>query len=235
MSYGFGNRTVIDGLVFYLDASNPASYNSIADDKKWRSIAKDISIGYFSPTSTPSFSNNLYGKKAINFAGSSKAIIGTIGVDNLLDINTTGTITVQIVFATEGPEGEVWIFASGNNSSEVLPQYAVGITYTGVQTANIYHGGTTTRVTVGGVEYRRYDVLTVSFGTSTKVYYNQTDLGSHNTIPINPISPGNLWQMAYNPTRSTNFQGGVNAVRVYNRELTAVEVSQNYQFYTQKP
>lgn len=234
MSYGFGNRTVKDGLVFYLDAENPASYNSIADDRKWKSIAKDTSIGYFNTSSTPQFSNNYKGKKAIVFAGSSKAISGSIGTDNLLDINKTGTITVQIVFATNELEEEKWIFASGDDNTGTA-QYAVGITRRDDnQYVNVYHGRTSNIVLIGGVEPNRYAVLTVSFGTSTKVYYNETDLGNHNTIPENTISPGNQWQMGYNPTRVADFQGGVNAVRVYNRELTASEVSQNYQFFTQR-
>ena len=240
MSYSFGNRTVKDGLVFYLDAENRLSYTP--NNTEWKSIAKSASVGYFNLSGPPVFTNNLYelNKKAIDFRGSNQAIIGHIGIDNLLDVNKTGTITVQIYFAIENLEEEKYIFASGWKGDVGLhPQYAVGITAVSNDPNSTWiileHGEAYNQIdTRGIIGLKRFCCITISFGASTKVYINDTYFGEHNTTPLVPDIQGNYWTVGYNAVRDLNFDGGVNAIRVYNRELTAAEVINSYNFFTQR-
>jgi len=233
MSYNFGNRTVKDGLVFYLDVENRLSY--IPNNKEWKSIAKNTSIGYFNASNPPVFNGNLYdlGKKAIDFIGSNKAIVGQIGIDRLLNVNKTGTITVQIYFAVETLEVGKFIFASGwNGDGGGTPQYSVGISETNLI---LTHGEAGNRISISGnFQLKIFSCVTVSFGASTKVYIDNTYLGTHNIIPTIPDNQGQYWLVGYDPREDTHFAGGINAIRVYNRELTAAEVAESYNFFTQR-
>jgi len=239
MSYNFGNRTVKDGLVFYLDVENRLSY--IPNNKEWKSIAKNTSIGYFNASTPPVFNGNLYdtGKKAIDFIGSNRAIVGQIGIDRLLNVNKTGTITVQIYFAVETLEVEKFIFASGwKGDGGGTPQYSVGITSDPPNptfTIRLSHGTAGNKISaLDSIRQKEFCCLTVSFGASTKVYINNTYFGTHNIIPTIPDNQGTYWLVGYDPREDTHFAGGINAIRVYNRELTAAEVAESYNFFTQR-
>ena len=241
MSYNFGNRTVKDGLVFYLDVENRLSY--IPNNTKWKSIAKDTSVGNFDPSSPPVFTNGLYntGKKAIDFSGILKeTVVGKNGIEKLLDINKTGTITVQIYFAIEALEQEKFIFMAGQKALESIyaPQYAVGVSAYPPDDniwVYLYHGGITARFSTDGkARLKEFACMTVSFGASTKVYINEFYLGVHEITPIVSEMEGDYWVVGWNPTRDFYYDGGVNAIRVYNRELTATEVAESYNFFTQR-
>lgn len=241
MSYNFGNRTVKNGLVFYLDVENRLSY--IPNNTEWKSIAKDTSVGIFNSSYPPVFTNSLYntGKKAIDFSGILKeTVVGQIGIDRLLDINKTGTITVQIYFAVENLEQEKFIFMAGQKelSNSYYPQYAVGVSEYPPDDSiwvYVYHGGTFSRFSTRGIAQRKiFACMTVSFGASTGVYINDTYLGAHGITPFVPEMQGDYWVVGWNPTRDLYYDGAVNAIRVYNRELTAVEVAESYNFFTQR-
>jgi hypothetical protein len=76
-------------------------------------------------------------------------------------------------------------------------------------------------------------MLTVSFGTSRAVYFDNNYITDHSiTISGNPF--GNYWFLATYPTTSEFFDGDIHTVRVYNRVLSASEISNNYDFYIQR-
>jgi hypothetical protein len=233
MAYGFGNRTITDGLVFCLDAANPTSYQT--NTSFWKSIAKDSSIGDFAGGT---YYQDLYQKPAIIFDGADDFIAGQSGPDGLLDINKTGVITVQLFFSVSILQSKKSIFcASGDDSTNA--HYGVGVSEaSGDESIYVYIFNDSTEGTidtnekpdVGRFPYR---MITVSFGTQTPVYFDTTYIGDHNiTITGNPL--GNYWFLATKPTKSEFFTGAIHGIRIYNRILSANEVSNNYQFYTQR-
>lgn len=233
MAYGFGNRTIRDGLVFYLDAANPLSYTPT--NTTWKSIAKDTSIGQF--IGNTAFDSEYLGRKVIRFDGSDDYIIGQMGNDRLLDFNKTGIVTVQVFFTISTLQTKKPLFCAGANNS-TYAQYGVGITNIG-GSDNIYayifddnsDESINTNILIDLVRYP-YRLLTVTFGGSRSVYFDDTFVNGHTIIPTTIF--GNYWFVSTSPLTSDFFTGGVHAIRVYNRELTSEEVSQNYQFFNER-
>jgi hypothetical protein len=234
MAYSFGNKTINDGLVFCLDAANPLSYTN--ETTFWKSIAKDTSIGYF--TDGTYFDSNYYEKKAIRFDGNDDYIVGQSGPDRLLNINNTGTITIQVFFSITNLQSKKPIFcASADESTNA--QYGIGISQaSGDETiyAYIFDDSvdeaidTNEKPDTGRAPYR---LLTISFGASRAVYFDNIYITDHGiTITGNPL--GNYWFLGTRPSGAPMFDGAIHAVRVYNRALSALEISNNYQFYTQR-
>lgn len=229
MAYGFGNRTIRDGLVFYLDAANPSSYKS--GSIIWKSIAKEPSTGEFVANTV--FDNDYYNKKAIVFDGSDDKIFGTMGSENLLDIDTTGVITVQALFSIEALQNKKHIFSAGAEGTVV--QYGIGITENGSEDilAYIFNHTTEESITTSTIiDNSRfpYRLLTVEFGTGNKVYLDETALSSGRTI-THTTKPGNTWYVGNSPGGSDGISGGIQSIRIYNRTLSEQEISQIYQFY----
>jgi hypothetical protein len=232
MSYRFGNKIVNDGIVFYLDATNSLSH--IFGSSIWKSIGKDNSIGTLENT----VSDIVKSRKAIVFSEINSISYGPLGIEKLLDINTTGTITVQAFFYIDELQSKKNIFTAGWDGSSAV-QYGVGISNSGSDTniyAYIFNHSTVeskdagTRIDTDSYPYR---LLTVSFGNSKNVYFDETYLGTH-SLTHTTLS-GTNWVMGLNPLESIYFNGAVNAVVVYNRALSAAEISKNYNFFIQRP
>jgi hypothetical protein len=233
MAYGFGNRTITDGLVFCLDAANPASYQT--NTSYWKSIAKDSSIGYF--TGDTYFDSNYYEKKVIRFDGADDYIVGQ-SPDRLLNVNNTGDITVQVFFSVRDPQTKKTIFCAAADN-DTYAHYGIGVSQAGGDEsiyAYIFSGAAEesidTNILIDNSRHP-YRMLTVSFGTSHAVYFDNTYITDHSiTISGNPF--GNYWFLATEPTRTSFFDGDIHTIRVYNRVLSASEISNNYDFYIQR-
>ncbi len=229
MSYRFGNKIVNDGLVFYLDATNRLSH--IPGSTNWKSIGKDTSIGDFDGT----IGYTVVESRGAIYFDSSAAVQGPMTSYGLLDINTTGTITVQTFFSIDALQSKKSIFAAGWDGSSTV-QYGVGVTDGSFINAYIYNHLTVENIDTGNrieLDVFPYRMLTVSFGASKKVYFDEIYLGTHSLT--HTTLPGTNWIMGFNPLESNHFNGAVNALVVYNRELSTTEISKNYNFFIQRP
>jgi len=204
---------VTNGLILYLDAANPQSY--ISGSTTWN----DLSISYNTTTvSASNFSNNsfimtgssnLYPtlQNTISFTTSSNWTINFI-----FSSNTTSSATDYFrLVATGSGNGDIqWIRLEHNN--RLLAGGSIG-------TPGLFFSGFTPGCSLN----RSYNdlVLTCTQGTAS-LYVNgvKTTYSSlqTNTINFNRLGLGN----------GTTNGGSLANVKVYNKELSQAEVTQNY-------
>jgi len=233
MGYGFGYTNMANnGLIFYLDAQNGLSYSS--QTNRWRSIAGDASNGEL--FGDASFDDDYLGRKAIRFDGGDDFVKAQTIKPSTLDINKTGIITVQAAFAINSlPQLKRVIFSAGSNGTN-NEQYGIGID-SPTDTIDVYviNHNSEQRITAGGRLNNAafpYHVITVMFGSSKKVYFNADEVGTH-TI-THTTSFGDYWIVGDKINGGCCLDGAVNAIRVYDRALTAAEISRSYQFFTKR-
>jgi hypothetical protein len=214
----YGSKPIVtNGLVLALDAGNPLSYPG--SGTTWRDLSgKQANVTLFNG---PSFVNNGPGSYLL-FDGS----------------NDYGNTTVAVNDTATGDKCcfECWCYGPMNNGTMLM---AWG---TGVQDIFIFNGGigfNTYNSDVYGIAaaplVNKWNHFTINF------YRGDYTQGS---IYVNSIRQTLQFFNASQNTSNARFAGGVlqigaggdgyfgnwrfNSVRVYNKELSAQEVSQNY-------
>lgn len=247
MSFNFSQQLPItDGLVFYLDASNiERSYpvSGSVSSSFWKSIGKESSIGYFYSQKPPTYNSNYFGKKAIVFdSGDENQITGSMGVDDWLNQNKTGKLTVEIYFYIGNSQSDRVLFSvGGNDSAGTSGQYAIGITGTSdIRPYIASNAGTFTGATISN-STNRWNYTAVCFSdtnlsSNTNIYYNNIN-DRIESVNKHELSNGNnpterYWQIGRTGTRY--FTGGINLIRVYNRILSIEEIQLNYDYSIQR-
>lgn len=228
MSYRFGNKIITDGLIFYLDAANQSSYKP--GNTKWKSIAKDVSSGTLAGDT---YYQMVYDRKVLTFDGSDDFVSGKMGPEGLLDIYKTGTIVVQYFFSFDTYQSKKTIFCAGSNGSS--SQYGVGVGENGGPNivAYISNHNSEQSVDTGIKKEKPYYLLTINFGSSAKIYLDALEIGYHSLSY--DIMPGDYWKVGTDAAGGPGYNGSLNAIMIYNRELSLEEIRKNYDFLILRP
>jgi len=207
-NYNYFGGIVTNGLVLDLDAAKVASYPGTGTS--WNDISGNNNNGTL--INGPTFSG--IGKQAS---------IVFDGVDDYVNcgngITTTTTITVNAWIKLNVNNTYQHIVDSANNTWH-LAMLPDGRIY--FWDGNVYH-------TAGGILNINtwYMVTGVKTLTTNDVYINGTlsnSLNSNISIPTNNVWIG-LWQP---PGTGRALNGSVASTQIYNRALSADEVSQNF-------
>jgi hypothetical protein len=199
------DKITANNLIFYLDASKLNSYPTTGSI--WRDISGQNSSGSLINGST-------YNNGAIIFDGTDDYV--TASSSSLLNTLTQFTYTACLNISSSDTYGAI---IARNNS---LVWYAGN---TAVK-QRLFIGGSATGDSNTFLPSDRYAFICVTWdGTTIRYYFNGIPDGTAtNTLSAfntTPISIGRYQTGEY-------FQGKINSIGIYNRALTAAEISQNY-------
>lgn len=213
----YGPKIVTNGLVFCVDAADKNSY--IGTGTTWNDIGGQGYTGAL--TNGPTFSN---------VGGGSIVFDGT---DDYITVLTSGFVNNIISM-------DVWF----NLNSSKLYSALIGSNVTEKYEILIKGNGAHVEVSLQGSNYMEYYniislntwtniTVTAVSGTQWKMYKNGIYLG-------NPSISSGTWQVSgtsitnfdvgriRNDVANFGFSGNISSVKIFNRELTASEVLQNY-------
>ena len=216
MAISRGPKIVTNGLVLALDAADKNSY--IGSGTTWKDLSGNGYTGTL--TNGPTFSSANGG--SIVFDGTNDYVSGT----------TSGLVSSVISM-------DVWFNVNSSKTYSAL----MGSNVTEKYEMLIKSGGAI-EVSLSTLNYMQYNnilslntwtniVVTAVSGTQWKMYKNGVYLGS-------PTSSVGTWQVSgtsisnfdlgriRNDVAPFAYSGNISTVKIYNRELSATEVLQNY-------
>ena len=201
---------VLSGLVLYLDAGDAASYPGTGT--LWTDLSGVGNNGTL--TSGPTYSSANGG--SIVFDGVNDAIV-------LPTITPTPTATFNAWIYINGTHGNYGVIFSnwggGGNA------YFIGTSPN--ETSIQVYFNSSFRYTIAALTANTWNMLTISHSASTAVaYINGVET---NTAASTLSSAINVSSIGYDTSRNNYpFKGNISQALIYNRALTATEVTQNY-------
>jgi hypothetical protein len=218
MATKYSPKTVTNGLVLSLDAANNKSYPR--SGTTWTDLSGNNNTGTL--TNGPTFN-----------AGNLGSIVFD-GTNDYVGVTTTGLINTVI-------SADIWFYLNSTKLYNALIGSDVSEKYEMLIKGN----GTDLEVSLSTNNLMQYNnviplntwtniTMTAVSGTQWKLYKNGVYLG-------NPTSYSGTWQVSGTSITSFDigrirnnslgtfvFSGNISIVKIYNRELTAAEVLQNY-------
>ncbi len=215
MGLSHSPKVISDGLVLYLDATNPRSYSGTGST--WTDLS---AYGYNSTlVSSPTYINNKYGQLAFN--GSTQ--YATVPYTSTLWNAQAFTLSVWAKKIGTGNAGVSGIMISKDTNY-------IEHSYNGKTLASFRNSANTQFLVSGNTaasynEWRHYAVT--YDGTQGVLYENGAATGS-TTLAMSVKSTTNPLNIGRWDETSYNFNGCISGAMVYNRALSADEVLQNY-------
>ena len=215
MGLSHSPKVISDGLVLYLDATNPRSYSGTGST--WTDLS---AYGYNSTlVSSPTYINNKYGQLAFN--GSTQ--YATVPYTSTLWNAQAFTLSVWAKKIGTGNAGVSGIMISKDTNY-------IEHSYNGKTLASFRNSANTQFLVSGNTaasynEWRHYAVT--YDGTQGVLYENGAATGSI-TLAMSVKSTTNPLNIGRWDETSYNFNGCISGAMVYNRALSADEVLQNY-------
>ena len=211
------NEIVTSGLVLHLDAGNPFSYPATGVGTKWTDLSGNNNHGTLDNGVGYSASNRGY----LTFDGSNQRVLQSSATINF----SGGSMEVWAYF--NNFNGNQGVFAMNSDptyinlyipTSKLMRWEVIG------STANAFSSISSTYVLETNTWY--HIVGTFGEGSTTKLYINgvlNNTLNSYTNIPSNLTSSIIVGQFA------GYLNGRISNAKIYNRALSAAEVSQNYE------
>lgn len=224
MAFQYSPKIVTDGLVFYLDAANPKSY--VSGSTVWNDISRGGNTGTL--VNGPVYSGTSAGSIVLD--GTNDFIY----VPFILDTSTNYTIEVIGKSSTMTTDinnrQTLWCFASGTSQGYQLLDFEIwgdGLTSFNGDNTNFATPLLATLTPIGTTDIKVYTLS--KSGTSQSWYVNgvfrisvtQTYTGTSQYFKIGTRGPGTTGT-------GTQWNGIVYSAKIYNRNLTASEILQNY-------
>ena len=214
MSTRYNARIVSDKLMLHLDAANTKSY--IGSGTSWVDISGKGNNGTL--TNGPTFSSDNLG--SIVFDGSNDRVI----------LNSSFQVSTSVTYSFEA-----WIYktATGTNNAGMLISGGYGGDKDGIIIASEEFSGTTIRIAsqngdVNAVYYNGISQpLSGSNGTNVTFNLNEWIHVAVTGITVDSTD-GAAHHIGQNNNNTNEFTGRIANLKVYDRELTATEVKQNY-------
>ena len=207
---------VQDGLVLYLDAGNDVSYPGSGN--KWFDLSNNGNTGTLVNGVGYSASNG----GALSFDGSDDYV--SLGTKNIITTDFSVNMWVKVTAATK----EVFFFSFGYNDSSSALMFKhpdINILYI------IYSNSGTTTQYASSFEITQnvlYNITWTRNGSNNILYINGFDIYSFSNSTILSSCIYDIgWASSRNKT-TAYYQGNIYTTSLYNRALTAAEVSQNY-------
>ena len=214
-------RIVTDGLVLCLDANATSSYPG--SGTTWYDISGN---GYnFTLTNGTSYSSDANG--SFYFDGTDDSIQGSSNTNTRL-ANTIQTISIFAYIRSVGPNTYAEIYHVGGNGYHLVKWMPSGVSI--AINTNFYSNV----ISVSNAYNEWMDITCVIDWSNDifKLYKNGSFVNSTGIVPTT-YAYGNPTVVAIGDNNSTGntgdfLKGSIGPVRIYNRELTASEVLQNY-------
>jgi len=223
MATNYNPRTVTDGLVLALDAGNTKSYPG--SGTAWTDLSGKGNNGTLQ--NGPTFDSGNLG--SIVFDGSNDRVV--IPNDTALD---TQTPSVEVWVKVDTISQDAFLFEKGDvntqyalfiqNNFEVTPQIIWRVKAAGFNDIKV------TAATY--IDTSRYAQVVGTYTSgSRKLYINGSLVASDSTTGTIPSNSGGMSVAAYggfDGPYGYYLDGEISIVRVYNRVLTASEITQNF-------
>ena len=222
MGSGVGPRLPSTGLKFLIDPRNTISYNG--------SEVKDY-INQTAATLT-SYTVSSTGNST-GFLGSLSTSSINFGATSNLNITSSLSISVWVFPVSFGIGNSVGRIIDKSTSSLPFYGYRLNLDNSSRTLALVYNCGNTVTTTGGYfnnlVEINKWQHFVVSHsGTTATFYKNGVSIGSSSSISA-PTYSGTVNMIVGNNSAGTNaFDGKIGALRIYEKALSASEVSQIY-------
>jgi len=219
-----GAPVVNTNLMVWVDAGQIASYSG--SGATWTDLSGNGKT--YTLTNSPTFSS-LSGGGVITFAGASSQYATT--ATTLFNSTTTNTYSVNIWVYPTGA-GQI-VSVDGQSTPNTAYHYtAIEITAAGLIYFGQWTGAMTTIITSARSLNAWYNLAITYNGTTAAAYINGTSVGSNTIIWSAPGANtffALMSQDATNMSGTTAYaSGSVGAFMVYNRALTADEVTTNF-------
>ncbi len=219
MAITYNPRIVTDGLVLCLDAGNTKSFNAGISTTAWNDLSGR--------------GNNTTLTNGPTFDSANGGSIVFDGVNDYAEISQPA-----ITFSPNQFTVCVWMKPNNQSSRFITPQSAgidhwlgydalnqqvyVQITEL-ADTNNRYRAGTSNTIPVGQWSYSCVSINNLNI----KIYANSVFTNEYNeTISI--ANWENNWVLGQRGNSTNWYSGSFSSLKVYNRELTAAEIQQNF-------
>jgi hypothetical protein len=229
MATNYNPRIVADGLVLALDAGNAKSYPG--SGTTWTDLSGNVNNGTL--TNGPTYSSSNGG--SIVFDGVDDVVNGTIN-GSIFAGNFTQSAWIyklnanqiwQGVFTNSSPATNNTYLMTFGNGSVAAPYNSVGANQVGISESGIF-------LDIGTHINKWLNITITKSGTTLSIYCYKdgTLLQTSGTITWNGgnFATTNNYQIGrhWAGGNVVPLQGNVSNVTLYNRALTAAEVSQNF-------
>jgi hypothetical protein len=223
MSYSYGKSIVTDGLVFYVDAANSKSYDGSAGGTTWTDLVGDNDGTLTNMETNPANAGYAYD------SGNG----GSIVFDNTNDYAQTGTITTFSSFTLD-----FWVYlGSAIDGNSIISKR---VAYQNQQDFNLFLFTNSNQLSldvgntrVSGTNLAGstlYNIVATydSSNGAVKVYVNNS-ININSTISTGLITSNTSDTYIGRLGGSTYYWGGkIFTGKIYNRALSASEITQNY-------
>ena len=219
------NEIVTSGLVLHLDAGNPFSYPATGVGTKWTDLSGNNNHGTL--TNGVSYTDNNRG--ALTFDG----------VDDRVSCNSP-----NFVFGTSSFTIEMWVYKTNTDSQIFFSQFintangrdGVALGYRSGSLWLLQGNGSSWIIETnqGSFPINSWTriVASRSYDNSATYYYINQQLVYTYTTNVNLTASNNgdiIFGMAGTTSSGFAFNGRISNAKIYNRALSAAEVSQNYE------
>ena len=229
MSVAGGPKLETDGLILALDASNIRSYDGEDATTTWTDISKRVSGGRKNATinSRRHFHKGTPRKKRRSFDLLTSDHFMTI--PNVFEIGT-GSFTIQFNCRSNFTSDFQYLLTNKDNFDG--PFIKLGFDDTGKLRFYTEESGGSNSVFVTDSVYADNNFMTVTFtrtGATGKIYVNGILVKTGTTKSGGIGNSSNNWLIGVGDSSGTQpFKGQLSSIRVYNRELTSLEIFNNY-------
>lgn len=211
---------VNDGRQLHLDGKNNAGYSRSSSVKTWYDLSGNKNNGTITGTT--------WGSNYLSFASSSDHVEKTSATYNI-----SSEYTLEVVLRPIDQVGSYQSIFNTVNTGANIKQYMTlwSSKLNGVYTNSSYRienadGTNKKAIYYSGIEKNTTYTLSATLNGKTLKLYKNGSLVSTNTLTFTPkISESGM----YISSSSYPFDGYIYSIRVYNRELSASEISANYQ------
>lgn len=205
-------KIVMDGLVFCVDAANPRSYSG--SGTTWTDISNNSNNGTL--TNGPVFSSNNFGY--FDFDGADDE--APIGDNNFPYGSSAGSLCGWANTDT-AVGGWSWIISYGTDGNSLSR-------FIGINASTYYFGGYGNDITASGVVANTWFYMVgVYDGAYASIYINGSLVSGPTAKSWNTVA--NVQRIGRQTNTASEFWNGkISHVSVYNKALTATEITQNF-------
>jgi len=218
MALAHSPSTVMNGLVLCLDAANPKSYPG--SGTTWTDLSGNGNNGTLSATSI-GYDNTNGG--SLTFDGSDDYIsfVSNPSLTNQI------TVEVWVQLSSTTPNGTGWILGRENSYRMI---YSTGSFSWICATTNNGWYTTGTAISAGSLSpyTQTYQVVGTYNGSNNRIYVNGELKTTGANISGNILATNTYYLMRSNSGNVDYGKGNLYSHKLYNRALTASEISQNF-------
>lgn len=215
MSYNNGPKIVTNGLVLYLDAGSVKSYPG--SGTAWTDLSGNNNNGTLINGPTYSSSN----KGSIVFDGINDYV--NCGNNNSINLSGNFSICCWIYLNATPTLGQIIVEKGiyGNTDEYGLVLSGISTNGISIQCNNSFFYSNST------FPIQKWTFIAGTLSSTTGIYYQNGIVAATGSLTPPTTGSGVLY-LSYRPSTSFYFNGRIASTQIYNRALSANEVSQNY-------